>query len=120
MHCGFCKYFRRISLDKISDQAEIASIGNRGSILQRLDILLGDLDVQLNFLPLNLFLLKVQPCALRVIAKQHIALPDGLPLLHCNFLHFLCIREIDILLSFRGDPARHAVLPVQINSVIEV
>ena len=120
MYLGLCEHFRRINLDKISDQAEIVFVGNRGSVLQRLDILLGDLNLQLDLLPPDLFLLKAEPCALRVITKQHVALADDLPFLHCDLLHFLRIREIDVLFSFRGDHARHTVLPVQIDSVIEV
>ena len=117
---SLCQNFCRICLYKVSDEAEIASVGIRGSVFQRLDILLSDLDVQLNFLPLYLFLFKAQPGALRVIAKQHIALADDLSFLYGNFLNFLRVREIYILLRFRGDLSRHVVLPVQIVSIVEI
>ena len=120
MNRGLCQNFCRICLYKVSDEAEIAAVGIRGSVFQRLDILLSDLDVQLNFLPLYLFLFKAQPGALRVIAKQHIALADDLSFLYGNFLNFLRVREIYILLRFRGDLSRHVVLPVQIVSIVEI
>ena len=42
MNCGLREDFCRIRFNEISDQTKITSIGNRGSVLQGLNILLGD------------------------------------------------------------------------------
>ena len=105
---------------KIAGQEESSvPVRDRRDPLERFDVLPGHFDAELDALAVDLLFFEAQARALRVIAKERVALVDRLALFDQNFLYLNRVGDVNGLLRFRRDHARDAVLRSHPYAVVD-